>query len=102
MTRLMQILNNCFFIIGAFYQPILVLAYTIARQRDLLTRFGLLDDIPELYPEAIIDALFPDKKVIDSQLRFVLTAKIGNATISEAISVDIIDKILRISPLQTG
>jgi 3-dehydroquinate synthase len=77
------------------------LADTVSRQRNLLTRFGLLGaPIPKLNPEKVIHAMFHDKKVADSQLRFVLTEKIGNATIDHGVSIDIVEKILKINPLQ--
>lgn len=85
---------------AAFISREMGYADTIDSQRELLTRLGLLLNPPELNPEKAIQALFHDKKVIDSRLRFVLTEKIGNATISDDVALDIVDKVLKINPLQ--
>jgi 3-dehydroquinate synthase len=73
---------------------------TVTRQRDLLQRFGLLGNPPELDSDKVINALSHDKKVIDSHLRFVLTEKIGGVTISDEVSIDIVEKVLNINLLQ--
>jgi 3-dehydroquinate synthase len=85
---------------AAFISREIGYADTINFQRDLLTRFGLLINPPELHPEKVMHVLSHDKKVVDSRLRFVLTEKIGSATISDNVSIDIVDKVLRINPLQ--
>jgi 3-dehydroquinate synthase len=85
---------------AAFISREIGYADTINFQRDLLTRFGLLINPPELHPEKVMHVLSHDKKVVDSRLRFVLTEKIGSATISGEVSIDIVDKALRINPLQ--
>lgn len=72
---------------------------SVARQRDLLSRFGLLQKIPEIEPKSAINALFYDKKVKNSRLRFILTEKIGSAKISDKVSTDIVEKVLKINPL---
>ena len=73
---------------------------SVARQRGLLRSFGLLQKTPDIDPKTAINAMFHDKKVINSQLRFVLTEKIGSAKISDKVSTDIVEKVLKINPLE--
>lgn len=72
---------------------------SVARQSELLHRFGLLQKMPEIEPKTAINAMFHDKKVKNRALRFVLTEKIGSAKISDKVSTDIVEKVLNINPL---
>jgi 3-dehydroquinate synthase len=53
----------------------------VNRIRQLLTRFNLPVDPPQIEPAAFLDAMSQDKKVIARQIRLVLLKSIGEAVV---------------------
>jgi 3-dehydroquinate synthase len=61
------------------------------RQTDLLRDFGLPISAPGLNPDAIIEAMSRDKKVVDSKARFVFVTEVGQAV----VHADVPDSLIR-------
>ena len=61
------------------------------RQTDLLRDFGLPISAPGLNPDAIIEAMSRDKKVIDGKARFVFVSEVGKAI----IHTDVPDSLIK-------
>lgn len=62
---------------------------------DLLQRFGLPIRLPEDFPrERILDALKFDKKFEQGAIRFVVTPKIGSASLSRDVTMDDIREVV--------
>ena len=65
------------------------------RQDELISKAGLPTKLPaNLDPEAIIETLKSDKKVKAGKVRFILPTKIGNVTITDRVSAEIIREVL--------
>lgn len=65
------------------------------RQRDLISKTGLPTCLQEeLEMEDILEVIKSDKKVKDSQVRFILPVSIGKATISDRVSPEIIKDVV--------
>jgi 3-dehydroquinate synthase len=59
-----------------------------ARQRDLLTRFGLPSTVPpadRAAVDALLDVMSRDKKTVAGRLRFVLPSRIGHVELVEGV-----------------
>ena len=63
----------------------------LERQTDLLRDFGLPISAPGLNPDAIIEAMSRDKKVVDGKARFVFVTEIGKTI----IHADVPDTLIR-------
>ena len=61
------------------------------RQTDLLRDFGLPISAPGLNPDAIIEAMSRDKKVVDGKARFVFISEVGKAIVHP----DVPDSLIR-------
>ena len=61
------------------------------RQTDLLRDFGLPISAPGLNPDAIIEAMSRDKKVVDGKARFVFISEAGKAI----VHTDVPDSLIR-------
>lgn len=61
------------------------------RQTDLLRDFGLPISAPGLNPDAIIEAMSRDKKVIHGKARFVFVSEVGQAV----VRADVPDSLIR-------
>ena len=66
----------------------------IDRQKALLERLGVATEDKSIEPKQIVKELYQDKKTIGGKLRFILPLKIGEVTISDKVSEDIILKVL--------
>jgi 3-dehydroquinate synthase len=55
----------------------------VSRIANILETLGLPVEAPELAPEAIIEAMLVDKKVLSGRMRFVLVRDIGNVVVKE-------------------
>lgn len=65
------------------------------RQNKLIEKAGLPSKLPQgLDIDGIIDTLQTDKKVKDGQVRFVLPSKIGEVTVTDRVSADVIRQVL--------
>ena len=56
------------------------------RQRQLIARCGLPTAWPDLDPDAVLNTLQGDKKVLDGKLRFILPTAIGRVEIRDDIT----------------
>ena len=63
-------------------------AAELERQRQLIQRCGLPTAWPDLDPDAVINTLQGDKKVLDGKLRFILPTSIGTVEIRDDITRD--------------
>jgi len=66
----------------------------LKRLTDLLRRAGLPTQLPDLSIEAILEAIQHDKKISKGKLKFVVLQSIGNAAISDAVTLDMIKESL--------
>ncbi len=64
------------------------------RQHDLLTRLGLLVDLPDLSPQIMIAAMARDKKVAHGQLRFVLPTCMGQVELVSDVPEEHVHAVL--------
>ena len=53
-----------------------------ARQRELLTRFGLPTQLPVMPPDVLLQHILRDKKVFDDAPRWILPTGLGRAAVS--------------------
>jgi len=66
----------------------------ITRLEELLTRAGLLEKVPALEVDRLIEAMRHDKKIVGGQIKFVLLNAIGEATITDDVSLDLVKEVL--------
>lgn len=66
----------------------------LQRLEDILEKAGLPTRMPELPPDKLVEAMQYDKKVIEGRIRFTLPKNIGEAFITDDVSVSIIKKAL--------
>jgi 3-dehydroquinate synthase len=55
----------------------------VSRITNILETLGLPVEVPDLAPDAIIEAMLVDKKVLSGRMRFVLVRDIGNVVLNE-------------------
>ena len=65
-----------------------------SRLTDIIAEAGLPTEMPELNVEEIIPAMRHDKKVLNEKIRFVLLKSIGNAVITDKVSLSLVEKVL--------
>jgi 3-dehydroquinate synthase len=63
---------------------------TVKRQKNILTDYGLPTNDKNLNTEELLEAIQMDKKNLDGKVRWVLLRNIGEATIKENISLDVV------------
>jgi shikimate kinase / 3-dehydroquinate synthase len=68
----------------------LLSADDLARQQQLLLRFGLPDSAPGVSVEAVIKATLSDKKVRGGSVRWVLLEGIGNAVTRDGVPDEVV------------
>ena len=66
-----------------------------ARQRDLLSAFGLPVEVPAVDLGDVLDAMQRDKKVAHGKLRFVLPTRMGHVQLVEGVEPDLIQAAVR-------
>jgi len=66
----------------------------LARLRDLIAAAGLPSAPPPIAPQAMLDAMGMDKKVLGKQMRFVLLGGIGHATFGEDYDAPLLQQVL--------
>ncbi|UTA48561.1 3-dehydroquinate synthase [Simiduia sp. 21SJ11W-1] len=70
----------------------------VARVRNLLVRAGLPVDAPaEMTVAQFITHMSVDKKVLSNRLRFVLLKSLGQAVVTEAVPLALLEKVLQAS-----
>jgi 3-dehydroquinate synthase len=67
---------------------------TTRRQVELLHALGLPTQLPPLPDEALLQAMYRDKKVSHGQLRFVLPAQLGHVELVSGIESAVVRQIL--------
>jgi len=66
----------------------------LLRLRNLIQRAGLPTTAPKLEIEKIIEAMKHDKKVLGGKVRFILLKSLGNAFITNEVSLSLVKQIL--------
>ena len=66
----------------------------VSRLRELLTRAGLLEEITELKADRLLEAMQHDKKIVGGKVRFVLLKAIGEVTVTDDVSPDLVKDVL--------
>ena len=66
----------------------------VVRLKNIIEKAGLPTEMPDLKMEDIISAMKHDKKVLQDKVRFVLLKSIGNAFITDKVSLDLVEKVL--------
>lgn len=67
---------------------------TVARLEGLLAQVGLLEKAPELEADRLIEAMHHDKKIVGGKIRFVLLKAIGEVTVTDNVSLDLVKDVL--------
>ncbi len=66
----------------------------VVRLKNIIEKAGLPTEMPNLKIEDIFSAMKHDKKVLQDKVRFVLLKSIGNAFITDEVSLDLVEKVL--------
>ncbi|HEY42049.1 MAG TPA: 3-dehydroquinate synthase [Dehalococcoidia bacterium] len=66
----------------------------VARIEELLTQAGLLGKVPKIERDRLIEAMHHDKKIVGGKIRFVLLKTIGEVTVTDDVSLDLVEKVL--------
>jgi 3-dehydroquinate synthase len=66
----------------------------LVRLKNVIGRTGLPTQMPGLKVEEIIQAMRHDKKVLKDKIRFVLLKSIGNAFITDEVSLRLVEQVL--------
>jgi 3-dehydroquinate synthase len=74
----------------------------VSRVTSLIRRMGKLPDWPRVAPKILITAMLSDKKTRAGKLRFVLSPRIGGAPSSKAVSMDALERAMRLAPKVLG
>jgi 3-dehydroquinate synthase len=67
---------------------------TATRLEGLLARAGLLEKVPELEADRLIEAMHHDKKIVEGKIKFVLLKAIGEVFITDDVSLDLVKDVL--------
>jgi 3-dehydroquinate synthase len=70
----------------------------VSRVASLIRRMGKLPDWPRVAPKILIAAMLSDKKTRTGKLRFVLSARIGEAHSNEAVPMNVLQRVIRMTP----
>jgi 3-dehydroquinate synthase len=72
-----------------------LLSYSdVDRLISLIEKAGLLPRMPELDSSDVVAAMLHDKKVQAQQIRFVLLKEIGDAAVSDEVSLSLVTEVL--------
>ena len=66
----------------------------VVRLKNIIEKAGLPTEMPDLKMEDIFSAMKHDKKVLQDKVRFILLKSIGNAFITDEVSLDLVEKVL--------
>ncbi len=64
------------------------------RLKEVLEKAGLPTHIPALNPGELIEAMKHDKKIVQGKIKFVLPKRIGEAIITDEVSVSLVEQVL--------
>jgi 3-dehydroquinate synthase len=70
----------------------------VSRVVSLIRRIGKMPDWPRVGPKILIAAMLSDKKTRAGKLRFVVSPRIGEAHSSEAVSMEALERAMRLTP----
>jgi 3-dehydroquinate synthase len=70
----------------------------VSRAASLIRRIGKIPDWPRVAHRMLIAAMLSDKKTRSGKLRFVVSSRIGEAHASEAVSMDALERAMRLTP----
>jgi 3-dehydroquinate synthase len=70
----------------------------VSRAASLIRRIGKIPDWPRVTPKILIAAMLSDKKTRAGKLRFVVSSRIGEAHSSEAVSMEALERAMRLTP----
>jgi len=70
----------------------------VSRVTSLIRRIGKLPDWPRVTPKILIVAMLSDKKTRAGKLRFVLSPRIGGAHSSEAVQMNVVQRVIQMTP----
>ena len=74
----------------------------VSRMVSLIRRMGKIPDWPRVAHKIIIAAMLSDKKTRAGKLRFVLSPHIGEAHSSEVVSMNALQRAMRLTPTVLG
>jgi 3-dehydroquinate synthase len=74
----------------------------VSRVVSLIRRIGRMPDWPRVAPKILIAAMLSDKKSRAGKLRFVVSPHIGEAHSSDAVSMDALERAMRLTPKVLG
>ena len=66
----------------------------LARLQDVIEQAGLSVAMPDLDVEEIVRAMQHDKKVVQDKVSFVLLKSIGDALVSDEVSLSLVERVL--------
>ncbi len=66
----------------------------LSRLKRLIGQAGLPVKLADLKIKALLEAMQHDKKAVAGNMRFILAAGIGNAAISDGVSLSLVEKVL--------
>ena len=66
----------------------------VVRLKDLIKKAGLPVAIPDIRMEDIVIAMTHDKKVLQDKIRFILLKEIGDAFITDKVSLSLVEEAL--------
>jgi 3-dehydroquinate synthase len=74
----------------------------VSRVTSLIRKIGKMPDWPRAAPKMLIAAMLSDKKARAGKLRFVVSPRIGEAHSSGAVSMDALERAMRLTPKVLG
>ncbi len=66
----------------------------VIRLTNVINKAGLPTEMPDLKIEDIISAMKHDKKVLQDKVRFILLKSIGEAFITDEVSLSLVEEVL--------
>jgi 3-dehydroquinate synthase len=74
----------------------------VSRVASLIRRTGKMPDWVRVAPKTLVAAMLCDKKTRAGKLRFVVAPRIGEAHMSEAVSIEALESAMRLTPNVLG
>jgi 3-dehydroquinate synthase len=74
----------------------------VSRAASLIRRIGKIPDWPRVGAKILTAAMLSDKKTRAGKLRFVVSSRIGEAHSSEAVSMEALERAMRLTPKVLG
>ena len=74
----------------------------VSRVASLIRRIGKIPDWPRVGSKILTAAMLSDKKTRAGKLRFVVSSRIGEAHSSDAVSMDALERAMRLTPKVLG